>query len=304
MINLISLTKDQMTYFEGMDPFLLLERTKFPGVYAIGVVDTDDDDEDIPVGLAICTASGTDLIIEWLFVVKEMRGKGIGKKILEHIFEMADEGEMENVCAYFTADYERYNVFSDAEDFFRANSFDNEVELGGEWYTDLRMLMRDEKMKENREDPVAVVPLRRPVSYKTREILKEISTARTGQTFFSKKGLPGSYDPKLSFIVMEKQEVTGALMVMVVDDVLYPTCIFASCEDDLRSMLNALIDSARRMGLLGNEMHFMMRLDEIDAMVEAVMPVSRIPNKVLVANVASYRDDDSEKARSIFDGLL
>ena len=304
MINFISLTDDQMKYFEGMDPFLLLERTKFPGVYAIGVVETDDDDDDVPVGLTICTASGADFIIEWIYVVKEMRGKGIGKRILEHIFEMAEEGEMENACAYFTADYDRYNAFSNAEDFFRSQSFNTEIELGGEWYTDVRMLMKDEKMKKNREDPVAVIPLSRPVSYKTREILQGISATRTGQTFFSKKGLPGSYDPKLSFIVMEKHEITGALMVKIVEDVLYPTCIFAACEDDLRSMLNAMVDAARRQGLLGNELHLMMRLDEIDAMVEEVMPGSRIANKVLVANVGSFRDADFESAKSIFDGLL
>ena len=304
MINFISLTDDQMKYFEGMDPFLLLERTKFPGVYAIGVVETDDDDDDVPVGLTICTASGADFIIEWIYVVKEMRGKGVGKRILEHIFEMAEEGGMENACAYFTAEYNRYSSFSYAEDFFRSQSFETEIELGGEWYTDVRMLMKDEKMKKNREDPVAVIPLSRPVSYKTREILQGISATRTGQTFFSKKGLPGSYDPKLSFIVMDKREITGALMVKIVEDVLYPTCIFAACEDDLRSMLNAMVDAARRQGLLGNELHLMMRLDEIDAMVEAVMPGSRIANKVLVANVGSFRESDFESAKSIFDGLL
>ena len=289
MINLISLTDQQIKYFEGMDPFLMLERTKFPGVYALGVLDTDDDDEDIPVGLAICTASGTDFIIEWLYIVKEMRGKGIAKKVLDRIFEMAEEGEMENVCAYFTSDYDRYDIFTNTEEFFRRHSFDTEIELGGEWYTDVRMLLKDEKMKQNREDPVAVIALSRPVSYKTREILNGISVTRTGQTFFNKKGLPGSYDPKLSFIVMERREITGALLVKLVEDVLYPTCIFAGCEDDLRSMLNAMVDAARREGLLGNELHLVMRLDEIDAMVEAVMPGRRIANKVLVANVDAYR---------------
>jgi len=48
-------------------------------------------------------------------------------------------------------------------------------------------------------------------------------------------------------------------------------------------------------------MHLMMRLDEIDAMVEAVMPVSRIPNKVLVANVLTHRD--RAEARTLFDGI-
>lgn len=299
MINLVTLTKEQMKFFAGMDPFLLLERTKFPGVYAIGVLDTDEDEEDTPVGLAICTASGTDFIIEWFFIAKEMWGKGVAGKLLDYIFEMAEDGELERVCAYFTADYDRYDVFSNAEDFFRKHSFEREVKLGGEWYTDVRMLLKDEKMKQNREDPVAVIPLSKQVSYKTREILNGISVTRTGQTFFNKKGLPGSYDPKLSFIVMEKREITGALLVKIVDDVLYPTCIFAECEDDLRSMLNAMVDEARKNDMLGNEMHLIMRLDEIDAMVEAVMPGRRIANKVLVADVDSYQkssydDDDDE----------
>ncbi|MCR5012834.1 MAG: GNAT family N-acetyltransferase [Lachnospiraceae bacterium] len=286
-----------MKYFAGLDPFLLLERTKFPGVYAIGVLDTDEDeDEDTPVGLAICTASGTDFIIEWFFIAKEMRGNGVGKKLLNHIFAMAEECELENVCAYFTADYDRYDIFSDAEGFFRSHSFDIEIELGGEWYTDVRMLLKDEKMKQNREDPVAVIPLSRQVSYKTREILNGISVTRMGQTFFNKKGLPGSYDPKLSFIVMEKHEITGALLVKLVDDVLYPTCIFAECEDDLRSMLNAMVDAARKNDMLGTELHLIMRLDEIDAMVEEVMPGRRIENKVLVADIDSYQSFDYDSS--------
>ena len=153
MINMISLTKEQLKYFEGMDPFFLLGRTKFPGVYAIGVVDTDDDYEDVPVGLAICTASGSDFIIEWFYVVKGRRKQGIGKKILNHIFKMAEEGEMENVCAYFTADYDRYDAFSDAEKFFRSHSFGTEIKLGGEWYTDVRMLLKDERMKKKQGRP-------------------------------------------------------------------------------------------------------------------------------------------------------
>ncbi len=304
MIDLVTLTKEQMKSFEGMDPFLLLERTKFPGVYAIGVIETDEDEDDIPIGLAICMASGADFIIEWLFVVKEMRGKGIAGRILDRIFEMAEDSEMENVCAYFTADYERYDVFSNAEDFFRRHSFNTEVKLGGEWYTDVRMLLKDEKMKQNREDPVAVVPLSRQVSYKTREILNGISATRMGQTFFNKKGLPGSYDPKLSFIVMDKREITGAFLVKLVDDVLYPTCIFAESEDELRSMINAMVDAARKEGRLGNELHLVMRLDEIDAMVEEVMPGRRIDNKVLVAKVESYGYSDSDSSdRGVFDGF-
>ncbi|MCR4655140.1 MAG: hypothetical protein K5770_02755 [Lachnospiraceae bacterium] len=123
-MKIVSLTKTQLDYFKGLDPFDLLERDDIKPTLRLGAV-FEGGSGDIPAGLLLGIRKENDIIILWLFVAGAFRRRGFAEELLSVVFQFAQKVNIPQVTAAFPMEYGRHFICKGRDrDYFSEHGFE------------------------------------------------------------------------------------------------------------------------------------------------------------------------------------
>ncbi len=129
----IVLDDSTRVYFEGLDPYSLLDRYEGKDMAGIGIALSPEKaenitgnnygDSDVAAGLMILSLKGDSPIIMWLFVDPDFREMGIGDKLISTAFEMADRAGKDKLYCFLTSEYARDEICDGEEEYLAEHGF-------------------------------------------------------------------------------------------------------------------------------------------------------------------------------------
>ena len=125
-MKLVLIKEEEKVLFAELDPFGFLDSEERVNELCFGAVE-EGEDGDIPVGLMICFHDDELMMVRWLLVAPEYRGKGYGDELLSAAFTAAQNAGLKEVGAYLTKDKDRELICPDEEMYLKMNAFDREV---------------------------------------------------------------------------------------------------------------------------------------------------------------------------------
>ena len=299
------LTKEQKEFFLGTDPLMMLDRLEFPDSFAlVATMQDETTKEDIPAGLMICSFCENSLIIEWLCIAAKYRMQGIGEQMLLAVFDMAVQGNLPCVCAYFNHEYGRELICSGEEAYFKERLFRKEQALPGEWFTDLRTLSSNPFFNGKTAGLPQPVPLRKLTGPAVRNGIASLSKIKGTAMMYPASGHSELFDPDLSFLLFSDDKVCGGILVQCVSrdlpearqgvlvrmtaNVLYPVLFCAGSLPDAQALLYASLQAANAKYDPDTDVHIIMGHDTYTKLVTAILPKNHTPSNLLMADVADY----------------
>lgn len=142
-IKLAKIDQSQISFFEKMDPFFMLERIVLPEYFAFtAAIPGTEDEEDTPVGLLVGSLSEDSVNVNWLYVEEGFRGEGIGEQLLVKAIEAAEEAGIDSVTACFDDRMDRDEICLHEEIYFKERDFTEWVPLPDEWETDVDQMQK------------------------------------------------------------------------------------------------------------------------------------------------------------------
>lgn len=142
-IKLAKIDKAQISFFEKMDPFFMLERIVLPEYFAYAAaIPGTGDEEDFPVGLLVGSLSEDTVYVNWLYVAEGYRGEGIGEMLLVEVIEGAKKAGIDFVTACFDARQDRDEICLHEELYFKERDFSEWIPLADEWETGVSLMQK------------------------------------------------------------------------------------------------------------------------------------------------------------------
>lgn len=305
-MKILRLTKNQAGLFADMDPLMMLEKLEFPGYFALGVIESDTHmGEEVPAGLMLCSLLEDRLIIEWLYVAADFRGQGIGENLLTTVFEMATKSNLKKVCAYVNQEYGRELLCTGEEGYFTDRLFTTELELAGEWFTDLYTLA-SQPFLENKPETgdYKLIPFDKLLSVQMQEARDVLLFADNEYVLYPIAGKSHFYDPEISLLVYNKQEICGGILVQNVSvecenivggkivketkNVLYPVLFLAKTEEVGELLLYYAFQTILQKYPKDMEFRIMLRNEDLPGLLGKLFPMQQTRNKFLVADMEEY----------------
>ena len=127
----VKVETNEKIMFRDLDPFAYLETEEMENELILGICE-EGEENDTPVGLMICCYDETMLMIRWLFVDPDHRGKGCGDELISAAFKAAENGEISEVGALLTNDEDREQICPDEETYLKFHGFEKQVVLPGD----------------------------------------------------------------------------------------------------------------------------------------------------------------------------
>ena len=128
-MKIVAINEKNIEYFYGMDPFSYLAEKMPDNYFALGAA-LENDSADEAAGLMICESYQNVLIIRWLFVAPELRGRGYGDELLSAAFDAATSVHKDSIAAVMGKEKERSFVCPGEREFFELHGFDTEAYVG------------------------------------------------------------------------------------------------------------------------------------------------------------------------------
>lgn len=283
------LNKDQRQLFVDMDPFLVLERMDLPGYFALAATETDEaGEQELPAGLMLCAKTESGLIIEWIYVQKAFRMRGIGDRLMETALTIARQNEWEYVEAYVNEEWGRELVCPGEELFLDAYGFTEKRPLPGEWLTSIRALSEQEHFKKVSEHGKIVVPLQQMTRAQAEEAYVALSALPQASMLYPPVDGKAFLDDELSFLLRSQGEVNGGLLLQCIsrnqyeivdgkviqtkEQILYPVYLCAETIDDAKLLISAALRAAGKKYPKDTEIHVIVRTDRYRDLLQQILP--------------------------------
>ncbi|MBP5608342.1 MAG: GNAT family N-acetyltransferase [Lachnospiraceae bacterium] len=125
-MKIVRINQDQKDYFAALDPLDVMDKEYISDGFMLGAVN-DDDKEDIPSGLVICTIDEEAVMIRWIYVAQRFRGQGYGDELLSAVFKAARNAGKRCVRAFLPDEYGREYICNGDEEFFKLNGFTKDI---------------------------------------------------------------------------------------------------------------------------------------------------------------------------------
>jgi len=295
-MKVIILNKEEQKYFIEMDPMMLLARGSFGRNFVLGAVE-EEGGNDIPVGLAICSENEDSLYILWLCIASRFRKKGYGSELLDMIVRLSQKRGKKFVGAYFEESFLRKSICLGEKEYFREHGFDREYKLPGEWYSDVKTYLKQpcfaEADKNIHTNALGDFPKNYLYGY-MQELINDGKTSFVSQIEDRSK----EFDEDVSrFIIDKNNHVRGAILVDVLDDVLYPVAFLAGSKEEQLALMSSALNAAEKKYGKDMPVHIILLRDSCAEMMNSIFPDNRIENCLMLAEVERLldfsKDDDS-----------
>ncbi len=248
----------QKIAFEGMDPYHMEDRLLLTKGFFLIAQFTDTEK---PLGMAVVTDDGERLTLEWIFVLAEYRGLGIGRRFIHKMNKEAVSRGYAETAVLIRTDFE-HNPKRTTDLYFRKRGFcDKEQELTC-YETSLSVLSKE--LADIKESSNGIFPLSKldtPLRMSVMALLK-----KEGEFAFY-----GAADTKLSQALFEVEKAKGILLICAREDRLYLYSFHAKTAKELLTMLNNAVKAAVSF------MPFQSKVVFISSKIKSMQQIAKLP---------------------------
>ena len=271
------LKKNQRHFFVDMDPFLMLERLDIPGYFALAASKTDAAGaQELPAGLLLAVMKADRLVIEWIYVRKEFRMRGIGDGLMQAAFTVARQNGIRQVSAYVNEEWGRELVCPNEGLFLDAYGFTEKQPLAGERLTSIRELSEQLPRTNVTASRGIMVPLQQLTRTQEEDALASLCALPQAQMLYPPVKGKALLDDELSVLLKSRGEVCGGLLIQCIartryeliggkltqtkEQVLYPVYLCAETDDEAYMLFDAALQAAVKKYSKDTEVHILPEL--------------------------------------------
>ncbi len=238
----IALNEEILDAFLPMDLYERAVRLAMPHSFALGVTMEDGEDDD-PAGMIVCTEDEDRLVIEWLYVMPDYRGNGIGSELLYLAFCEGEARGFVDAAARVSEEYETNDYGWNPKSFFDNDVFSGKEEGECVWrisFQELeKLLVQDEKKNESSAKNVT------KLSKIKDQDLQTVAEALADR-FDGKMSMPviealRLANPETSFLLKKGNDYAGVLLVRKVGQIWYPYELCAVDEEAAETLVRAAL---------------------------------------------------------------
>ncbi len=281
------LTKTNRDIFRGLDPFERLVILDNPCGFALACI-TDEKKEPMPAGLLVGTVTGDVITIDWIAVNPFLQGKGIGEKLLLTVYDMADAGKIENICAVISEDYEREDFSKGGGSYFEEHLFEYGEKAFGDFVLSLSELARLPYFKQDSARLPKPTTLSSFSVDEINGILEKLFSIK-GAVSLSEPGyMIDVIDPELGFVFMDGDEPYGGFLVQEAGDYLMPVYYFAESDREGAALILASFEKALSK-YKGRDVLILQREKENYKLLSDIMP-GMDRSTMLWSKLSDYRN--------------
>lgn len=231
------------------------------------------DGYDYPAGLAVCCETEDRLIVMWLCISPQYKGKGYGENLLWHIFNIAHRKGKSYIGAYFNEMVNRRYICFDDRHYFAEHGFEHERKLGGEWLFDIRAMLQCDEWRtisrtiESKENAYHISSFAELDGRLSAFLLTQIRDYPKAEGVLGMKVSIEKIDADISFVVIEDNAFAGSVLFQSLNDRILPVLFYAvnsEIEDILlykaseaieekygsRQIINAVVTDAKNRNML------------------------------------------------------
>ena len=258
--NFVRLTKQDAVYFKELDPFEKLELLSMPYGFALGVVE-DNDEDLIPTGLLIGTASEEMITIEWMVIEPTHQYQGLGEELLDTVFRMAVAGNIPTVAATLLPEYEKEVFAKGAKSYFEERLFTKTQETGADAFYQVIDFLETDLCEKGKANP-AIRSLSEMTKAETKECLDKLSANEVALYTFPLDGFTNVLDKDLCFVAANGNSIDGAIMIEDTGDCLIPVYFYSKNEELTDDLIAKAINAAAEKHGKSYSVFFMMKQPE------------------------------------------
>ncbi len=243
-MNFFRLTTKDAHLFERLDPYGWLSLLKCPGAFALGCMQEEDEAPLPDAGLLIAPATKRDITIHWLAVGEAAEGLGIGSELLKRMFESAVSAGIPRLNVMIAPSYEKENFSAKAESFFEERFFTDKAVLPGIWQGTLFQLMQGKAFQNLPANlPEAVQLSKYPANIRY-DMIRQLLDLDGHMNSFDITAGDDSYDPQLSYVILDEEKVWGGLIVRRLSESLLPVYFYADSMPEAQALAICAVNKA------------------------------------------------------------
>lgn len=283
--------EEHISLFAELDPFGFLDRAYFPDRVCLGtVVEGKDGGNDIPAGLMILHMMDKMVIVEWIYVRPELRMHGIGSSLMAHAFKSAEAAGYDRL--YLSRDMlpDRDKVCLYEEDFFSEYNFEDEKGFSGEWIKSVSDMLKHPVLGKNADRHKKTYSLNELSDLKLLE-LKEYVMDKDGDFFLYEPAFTDEFaDKDISRVLIEKDRITGVILIQDGGDELYITGLFSENRMDNVALCHGALMAIEAKYGKEKAVHVLKyRNTDLD-LVTGLLGDEHLGGSILSASVSDYYD--------------
>ncbi len=286
-MKIYQLKKADRDIFSGLDPFERLAILDNPCGFAL-VCFTDEGENSIPAGLLVGTATEKLLTIDWMAVDPSLQGQGIGEELLLTVYDAADAGKIEDICAVISDAYERESFSKGAGEYFADRLFTEEKKAFADVIISLEELSGLSYFKQDSSKLPEPKELASFPASKANAILEQLFSKKDASGLVAPGHMKGVIDPELSFVFLDGNEPYGGFLVQKAGDYLMPIYYFAESDKEGAALILHSYEKAISK-YKGSDVLILQRDEKSYKLLTAVMP-GKDKSSVLWAKLEDYRN--------------
>lgn len=276
---------DDTKYFAGLDPYEKLWMTQSNTGFAIGALKEQDEDL-FAVGLLCGMVFADSVSIEWMAVMPDERGRGIGESLLIRAFKMAQKGGLEKISVIIPKEFEKEEVLSVAHTFFEERLFTQKSTVCADVETTLIDLDKGTMPVSSAILPISEVD--------SNEVYKELEPIENATFSINIRNIRSQIDPEISYICKpEGKDITGGLLIQKAGNILIPVYHYARTDKDSEDLICACVKAAIKKYGKNAMVEIMARQEETKTLLKKVY--GAVSDATMLS--ASIKDFDAEEKK-------
>ena len=307
-MNVNVITRENISEYYSLDPLGLLERLEMPGYVAFGVTKRKIGQKKVPIGLAMYTEQDNTIILEWLYVAEEYRGRGIGEHLLSLLFEIAVSKHILLVGAFLPYTEDRNKLCAGIEGYLSERYFYSNITVPGEWEAPLLMLGSSPviKTKVPSDKRIGrVMPLKDLSTAQIRSLFKMLDNNDKAYKLYPLSEKQSIIDMDVSYVCLDDKQLYGAFLYQKVGVDLYSVSIFARKKSIACDLLQNSYEASKKKYTLDTLSHAVFKQEIYEDLMKELYK-KNAGGCILLADVAWYLkdSDDDELTFDFVDALV
>lgn len=244
-MEVLKIRPDQKEFFSHLDPYGFMSVSGLPGAFALGAVEKDDDDNDIPVGLCIFRLISGALRIEWIAVDENYQMEGIGDELCYSVVETARQIGLSRVEAAFYENPGRGDLCEGEREYFIDKGFEKD---GGKCSYAKLDLSEIKKLPffENSKGVKKLIPISKMPSVDIKKLADELPAKKHFGTMSAMENIMPAIDKDFSFVIQSSDGTAGGILVYSSEGVLTPVALGADDDVLISALLYTALDAASK----------------------------------------------------------
>ena len=288
--------KEDVSFFKELDPFDRLSIIENPMGFALVAMNEDDDQKEA-AGILIGTITEKRITVDWIAVTPEYSGHGIGEELLLNTFFMADENDIDEICAVMSFEYGTESFSKGAESYFEERFFEKEEEAYGDMIISLSELKEMKFFDQNLSKLPKAVALSSFKAGEVQEICDKLCSIDEAEMLFQKEDAKSLPDRDLSYVIMDEEEPCGGLLVQEAGECLLPIYYYAESKNESAALVLSSMQAALEK-YEDRDVLILQRGKKVFELLSRIFNAQR-GSKIMTADLSVFREYSSTLKGSV-----